>query len=96
MEQLKRDGNHVPVKGASSDSDVFNLYVEPATDELLVVIYPVSDVAPTTGEYTNKAKRDQNHVTCTLAVTDDSDETVTSLITSTEAGKEYLFCDVTT
>ena len=94
--EAEREQNHVPTTlGASvTDGTAMPLLVDPATDRLLVVIYPSADEVPVTGEYTNKAKRDQNHVPVGLAVTDDSNEDVKSLITPADATAQYLYVDL--
>lgn len=94
--EANRDQNHVPVAlGASIvDGSTMPLLVDPLTDRLLVVIYPSPDEALVTGEYTDKAKRDQNHVPNGLAVTDDVNEDVKSLITPADATTQYIYCDL--
>lgn len=97
MSQAQRDQNHIPIAmGVSSADGVTPLpfLVDPVTGRLLITIYPVTTEALVTGEYTNKAKRDANHVPMIMGVTDDVDETVTSLITASIPTAQNLFCDV--
>lgn len=92
----KRDQNRVPTAlGASIIDDTTQpLLVDPATDRLLVVIYPSADEALVNGEYSDRAKRDPNHVPVGLAVTDDSNEDVKSLITPADPTAQYLYVDL--
>lgn len=97
MAEAKRDQNHVTTAlGASTADDItLPLLVDPVNNRLLITIVPVSSEALVPGEYTSRAKRDQNHVTGGLAVTDDANEDVRSLITPSQAsGSPYLYCDV--
>ena len=97
MSEAQRDQNHIPVAMGVSSADGVTplpLLVDPVTGRLLITIYSTTSEALVTGEYSNRAKRDANHVPMTLGVTDDANETVTSLITPTEPTKQYLYCDV--
>lgn len=91
MENDYRDKNHVPMGiGISDDTNNFTVpfRVDPATNELLVTIYPVTSTVPITGDL----QRDENTIPMTAGVTDDANLTFSPLIIDSRNG--YLFCDV--
>jgi hypothetical protein len=96
MAQANRDQNHVTVAlGASIVNETtLPFLVDPVSNRLLITIYPCPDEILVTGEYTDRAKRDQNHVPAGLAVTDDGNTDVKSLITPSDPTTQYLYCDV--
>lgn len=73
--EAKRDQNHITVAlGYDAENDVtLPLRVDPVTDELLIEIQPRPTYVPTATP--SIAERDENHVTTTLAVTDDANLT---------------------